>query len=85
MGTTNHGRPAASSAPGAVRVRLSGRLEDIEPVLALLMVTNRNCGYKIQGTGLPERRANRRDPGGRAYITVLVCEDSDDEHSGGTE
>jgi hypothetical protein len=56
-------------APGAVKVRLSGELADIEAVAAVL---GTGLGRDIEQIERSAPYPNRRDPGVRVYVTVLV-------------
>jgi hypothetical protein len=54
------------TAPGVVKVRLSGEPEDIDRVAAMLA----RHGAEVLDTHGP--RPNRYDPGVRVYLTVRV-------------
>jgi hypothetical protein len=59
----------AGTAPGVVKVRLSGELADIE---AVAMVLGAGLGQAIEQIERSAPYPNRRDPGVRVYLTVLV-------------
>jgi len=62
-------RQQAGQAPGIVRIRLPGAAGDVAMVAALL------TGYDGCGIDVIERSAaypNRRDPGGRVYLTAWI-------------
>jgi hypothetical protein len=56
-------RPAAQTAPGVVKVRLSGDPGDIETAAAVLAA----CCEILDRSG---PRVNRYDPGQRVYLTI---------------
>ena len=62
-------RQQAGQAPGIVKVRLSGAAGDVAMVAALLTDYN-GCGIDVIEQSAPY--PNRRDPGERVYLTVLV-------------
>jgi len=53
-------------APGVVKIRLSGELDDIGALAAVLAA----AGVEVIDRSGP--RANRYDPGERVYLTVRV-------------
>jgi hypothetical protein len=59
----------AGQAPGVVKVRLSGDLADIEALAALLSA---GLGQDVEQIERSTPYLNRRDPGVRVYLTVLV-------------
>jgi hypothetical protein len=63
-------------APGVVKVRLCGELAGIEAVAAVL---GAGLGRDIEQIERSAPYPNRRDPGVRVYVTVLV--DRKDEGS----
>jgi hypothetical protein len=61
----------AGQAPGVVKARLSGTVEDIEIVAEIL------TGVPGAGVEVLDRSApypNRRDPGVRVYLTLRISE-----------
>ncbi len=60
------------TAPGVVKVRLSGAPADVEMLATLL------ADYTGSGIDIIERSApypNRRDPGARVYLTLQIAEE----------
>lgn len=55
----------AGQSPGVVKVRLSGAVEDIETVAALLAA----CGWVLDCSA---PYPNRRGPGERVYLTLTL-------------
>jgi len=62
-------RQQAGQAPGIVKIRLSGASGDVAMVAALLTGYD-GCGIDVIEQSVPY--PNRRDPGERVYLTVLV-------------
>lgn len=70
--------PRAGQEPGVVEVRLSGAAEDCGTVTSLLERIAAGLPVTTVGLEIVHRsgaRANRRDPGERAYVLVRVRQD----------
>jgi hypothetical protein len=62
----------AGQAPGVVKIRLSGAPDDIEVVAALI---GGGLGRDLEQIDRSAPYPNRRDPGARVYLTVLINAD----------
>jgi hypothetical protein len=61
----------AGTAPGVVKIRLSGELADIEAVAALI---GAGLGQTVEEIERSAPYPNRRDPGVRVYLTLRISE-----------